>query len=63
MKRIRLIKVVVQPVFVVDDGEHITEIEHPAIMIPAADWPKYSNERFPVEVAEWQERINKEESK
>lgn len=57
-QRIRLVKVVVQPVFMIDDGVNITEVEQPPVAIPAAEWPTYSNERFPREVAEWQERIN-----
>jgi hypothetical protein len=59
-KRLRLVKVVVQPVFVLDDGDTIQEMPHPPIEIPAADWPIYSGERFPREVAEWQERLNSE---
>lgn len=58
MKRLRLVKVLVQPVFVLDDGENVTELEHPAIAIPAAEWSTYSGERFPREVAEWEAQIN-----
>lgn len=58
MKRLRLIKVIVQPVFVLDDGDTIQEMPHLPIEIPAADWPTYSSERFPREVADWQEQIN-----
>lgn len=58
-KRLRLVKVVVQPVFVLDDGENVTELEHPAIAIPAAEWPTYSSERFPAEVAAWEAELNK----
>lgn len=57
-KRLRLVKVIVQPVFVLDDGDTIQEVEHDPIAIPAADWPAYSNERFPAEVAAWEARIN-----
>lgn len=57
-KRLRLVKVIVQPVFVLDDGDTIQEMPHPPIEIPAADWPTYSSERFPREVAEWEERLN-----
>lgn len=56
--RIRLIKVVVQPIFVLDDGETITEVTHPATVIPASEWPTYSGERFPREVAQWQARLD-----
>jgi hypothetical protein len=57
-KKIRLVKVAVQPFFVLDDGESIEEIEHPATVIPASEWPTYSGDRFPREVAEWQERLD-----
>jgi hypothetical protein len=59
-KQLRLVKVVVQPIFVIDDGDTITEVEHPAMVIPAADWPGYSGERFPAEVAAWQKQIDAE---
>lgn len=58
MKRIRLVKVIVQPVFVLDDGTTIEEIEHPAIAIPASEWPTYSGERFPREMVAWEKEIN-----
>jgi hypothetical protein len=35
--------VAVQPVFVIDDGESIEEVEHSVTVIPAAEWPTYSN--------------------
>ena len=56
--RLRVVKVIVQPVIVLDDGEQITEIEHGSVAIPAAEWPTYSSERFPREIAEWQARID-----
>lgn len=58
--RLRLVKVAVQPFFALDDGETITEIDHPATMIPASEWPTYSSERFPAEVEAWQARIDAE---
>jgi len=57
---VRLLKVFVQPVFVLDDGEELTEVQHPPTVIPAAEWPTYSSERFPREVAEWQEKLDAE---
>ena len=60
MPKLRLVKVLVQPVFVLDDGETITEIEHGSIAIPAAEWPTYSAERFPAEVEKWQAVIDAE---
>lgn len=60
MAKLRLVKVAVQPFFVLDDGESITEVEHQATVIPASEWPTYSSERFPREVAEWQARLDAE---
>lgn len=56
--KLRLVKVIVQPVFVLDDGENVSEVENSIVAIPAAEWPTYSSERFPREVAEWQARID-----
>jgi hypothetical protein len=61
MRRLRLVKVAVQPVFVIDDGENIEEIEHPVTVIPAAEWPTYSGERFPREISAWQARLDQED--
>lgn len=58
MKRLRLVKVLVQPVFVLDDGTTVEEIDHPAVAIPASEWPTYSGDRFAREVAEWQKQLN-----
>lgn len=60
MAKLRLVKVLVQPVFVLDHGSRIEEIEHGAIAIPGADWPAYSGERFPAEVAAWQAQLDAE---
>ena len=59
-KRIRLVKVIVQPVFVLDDGENVIEVEHQPVAILAADWPAYSGERFPAEVEAWQAQLDQE---
>lgn len=58
MRKLRLVKVIVQPMFILDDGETVTEIEHPAVAIPAAEWPSYSSERFPREVEAWQAQVD-----
>lgn len=60
MSKIALVKVHVQPVFVlIDDGE-VTEVEHPPVTIPASEWPTYSSERFPAEVEAWQKQLDAE---
>jgi hypothetical protein len=60
MPKLKLVKVLVQPVFVLDDGENVTELDHPPVAIPAAEWPTYSGERFPREVKAWQKQIDQE---
>ncbi len=59
-KKLRLLKVHVQPVFVLDDGESMVEVAHPTVTIPAADWPTYSSDRFPAERAAWEAKLNEE---
>lgn len=59
-KKIRLVKVAVQPFFVLDDGKDITEIEHPVTIIPANEWSTYSSDRFQNEIREWQKKLDKE---
>jgi hypothetical protein len=46
MTKLRLLKVIVQPIFVIDDGENLTE--HPAepIAIAATEWPTYATSGF-----------------
>ncbi len=46
MKRLRLLKVMVQPVFVVDDGESLSERPAAPVMVPAAVWPEFAAEGF-----------------
>lgn len=55
--KVRLLKVVVQPVFVLDHGTHLEEIQHPPVTVAPQDWPAYSGERFPAEVAEWERQL------
>lgn len=60
--KVRLLKVLVQPVFVLDDGESITEVPVEEHVIPASEWPTYSSERFPREVAQWQAQLDAQEA-
>ena len=39
-------EVLVQPVFVIVDGETLTRVPHATVTIPSAEWPTYSSERF-----------------
>lgn len=58
MKRLRLVKVLVQPVFVLDDGETLTEITGQAGTVSAAEWPSYATERFLKQVSEAEVALN-----
>jgi hypothetical protein len=49
--KLRLLKVLVQPVFVIDDGEHLIEQTLDAIAVPAAAWPTYPVKEFAEAVA------------
>jgi hypothetical protein len=41
MSKLRLLKVVVQPVFVIDDGEHLTEQPAEPKAIASSEWAAY----------------------
>lgn len=56
-KRLRLIKVVVQPSFVVDDGETLQEMHTEPIVVTASDWAAFP-ERFAESIAEHEARLN-----
>lgn len=43
----RLLKVVVQPVFVIDDGDTLAEQVAQPIEVSAADWPTFATDQFP----------------
>jgi len=53
----RLVHVIVQPVFVLDDGDNVSLFEQEPILVKAADWPTYPM-RFADEVEAWTERLN-----
>lgn len=38
---LRLVKVIVQPMLVEDDGEHLKEVVAKPVTVDAADWPDY----------------------
>jgi hypothetical protein len=46
MSRLRLLKVIVQPVFAVDDGKTLTEAPAEPIEVKAEDWPTYPTTKF-----------------
>lgn len=46
MRKLRLLKVIVQPVFVLDDGENLVEQAADPVVVTAADWPSYPTTGF-----------------
>jgi len=46
MSKLRLLKVIVQPVFAVDDGETLTETPAEPVVVTAEDWPTYPTTQF-----------------
>jgi hypothetical protein len=55
--RLRLLKVVVQPVFVLDDGETLTEQPAQPVEVSAAEWPGFATGRFAESFEELRSRI------
>ena len=45
-KQLRLLKVIVQPVFVVDDGEHLTEQLAQPVEVSPSEWPTFATTKF-----------------
>jgi hypothetical protein len=56
--RLRLVKVVVQATFVLDDGDSLTEQLAAPVTVSAAEWPTYASETFPKQVAELEQQMN-----
>jgi hypothetical protein len=46
MSRLRLLKVIVQPIFAVDDGKTLTEAPAEPVEVKAEDWPTYPTTQF-----------------
>lgn len=46
MSKLRLLKVIVQPVFVLDDGEHLVEQAAEPVAVAPAQWPAYPTTEF-----------------
>jgi hypothetical protein len=59
-KRLRLLKVIVQPVFVLDDGETLSEVTPQPFVVTAKEWPTYPVDGFLRQFAEAEEQFNPE---
>ncbi len=46
MTKLRLLKVIVQPVFVLDDGETLIEQAGQPVEVPASEWPTFATGAF-----------------
>lgn len=46
MARLRLLKVLCQAVWIIDDDETIVETSTEAVSVPAVEWPTYATGRF-----------------
>lgn len=60
-KRLRLLKVIVQPVFVLDDGEELTELTTDPVIVAARDWPDYPKTTFLESVADLRAQFDAQE--
>jgi len=54
MTKLRLLKVIVQPVFVLDDGDQLTEQPAQAVEVSPQDWPTFATTTFAEGFAELQ---------
>lgn len=44
--KLRLLKVIVQPVFALDDGDALTEQPGEPVTVSPAEWPTFATDRF-----------------
>ena len=57
-KRLRLLKVMVQPIFVVDDdADGLSELVAQPIEVPAIEWPTFATGRFAEATAALREQV------
>ncbi|MDQ3740131.1 MAG: hypothetical protein M3389_04220 [Actinomycetota bacterium] len=59
--KLRLVKVAVQPHFVLDDGETLREVVTDPVVISAAEWQAYRETGFDEAVAELERRLSEEQ--
>jgi hypothetical protein len=56
--RLRLVKVVTQATFVLDDGGSLIEQVANPVTVNASEWPTYATGRFREQVAELEAELN-----
>lgn len=57
MKRLRLVKLVVHPTFVIDDGESLEEVQAQPVQVNAADLDGFA-ERFLADMADAERQLS-----
>lgn len=62
MSKLRLLKVIVQPVFVIDDGERLIEQVAEPVTVDPTEWPTFATTRFLEGVAALQAQLDDQES-
>jgi hypothetical protein len=55
--RVRLLKVIVQPVVVIDDGETLTELVGQPATVSAAQWPTYATTEFAAAMEQLRQQV------
>lgn len=62
-RRLRLVKVVVSPVFVLDDGTNITEVSASSATVNGSDWAGWARTAFtPADMARLQRELDTPEA-
>lgn len=56
-KRLRVVRVIVHPIFVIDDGESLADFENTPTTIPASEWDSFPA-RLREDIAEVERRLN-----
>jgi hypothetical protein len=56
--KVRVVKVIVQPILVADDGETLRELPIQPIEVSAKDWPAYPAEQFAEALVEMEANLN-----
>lgn len=57
MKRLRLLKVIVQPVLVIDDGDTLQEMTIQATEVSAAAWPTFATTEFAAAMEQLRQQV------
>jgi hypothetical protein len=59
MNKLRLLKVLVQAVFVIDDGETLTEQTAQPVVVSPKDWPAYATTEFAIAMEQLRQQLER----